>query len=244
MDNPEDEQVILLALVVCRDDEYTHTNLERHVLAGEQIPIQRLKRGDVVFLCTKHELYGPAQRRYLYWGTGTSRGERYLVFLTLVTNNGRGVVWGLHNWFLESTAYSFCDRPHFRNNTYVSWTQAVAIYPPRRDSVFGYVDEREQITRGDLRDVEEYMVHLMEHHKDDISYFCQQASRRRRSARPWEGSRRGKATHCGVDGCTFSNSANEAWAEVSRMAESYVGPASSEARAQERVGRPRLRVGA
>ena len=76
MDDPEDERVIRAALAACRDHQYTHLNLERHVLSGEHIPIQRLKRGDVVFLCTTHELYGPGQRRYLYWGTAKSGREK------------------------------------------------------------------------------------------------------------------------------------------------------------------------
>lgn len=111
MGNPEDERVIQAALAACRDHQYTHFNLERYVLSGEHIPIQRLKRGDVLFLSTPHELYGPGQRRYLYWGTAKSGREKYLVFFTLVTNGGKGVVRESHNWFLEPTAYRFVSEP-------------------------------------------------------------------------------------------------------------------------------------
>ncbi|KAM6535137.1 hypothetical protein FALCPG4_004729 [Fusarium falciforme] len=120
MDDPEDERVIRTPLAACRDHQYTHFNLERHVLSGEHMPIQRLKRGDVVFLCTTHELYGPGQRRYLYWGTAKSGREKYLVFFTLVTNGGKGVVWGSYNWFLEPTAYRFVFETYHDRNAYAS----------------------------------------------------------------------------------------------------------------------------
>ncbi|KAJ4315583.1 hypothetical protein N0V84_008293 [Fusarium piperis] len=215
MDNPEDEGVICEALAACRDHQYTRMNLRRHVLSGERIPIQRLKRGDVVFLCTTHELYGPGQRRYLYWGTAKSGRQKYLVFLTLVTSGGKGVVRGLHRWFLEPTAYRFSFEPYRSRNAYVSWTRAVAISPARRDSIFGCINQEEQIAKGDLRELGELMVHQMEHHKNDISDLCQLAREPNSSAQT--GSRRGDAwlqtRHCGVDGCAFSREVIDAWKE-------------------------------
>ncbi|RSL56877.1 hypothetical protein CEP54_008566 [Fusarium duplospermum] len=205
MDNPEEDRVIREALAACRDHKYTRFNLERHVLSGEHIPIQRLKRGDVVFLCTTHELYGPGQRRYLYW----------------VTNGGKGVIRGSHNWFLEPTKYRFTAEPYHDRNAYVSWTQAVAISPPRRDSIFGCVVEEEQITGGDLRDLGEFVAHQMEHHKNDVSDLCQGARELLPSAQSANGvSRRGDAwlttKHCGVDGCAFSREAIDAWKEAGK----------------------------
>ncbi|RSM15947.1 hypothetical protein CEP52_000555 [Fusarium oligoseptatum] len=143
MANSEEEGVIREALAACRDHNYTRFNLERHVLSGENIPIQRLKRGDVVFPCTTHELYGPAQRRYIYWGTAKSGREKYLVFFTLVTNGGKDVIQGSHNWYLEPTKYRFAAEPYHERNAYVSWTQAVAISPPRRDPIFGCIKRQE-----------------------------------------------------------------------------------------------------
>ncbi|KAH7271386.1 hypothetical protein B0J15DRAFT_544284 [Fusarium solani] len=204
MDNFEDERVIRAALAACRDHQYTHFNLERHVLSGEYILIQRLKFGDVVFLCTTHELYGPGQRRYLYWGTDKSGREKYLVFFTLVTNGGKGVVRGSHSWFLEPTAYRFVSEPYHDRNVHVSWTQAMAISPPRQDSIFGCIDEEEQITKGDLRDLGEFVAHQMEHHKNDVSDLCQEARERHSSAQTENGgSRRG--------GCAFSREIIDAW---------------------------------
>lgn len=222
MDNPEDERVIRAALAACRDHQYTHASLERHVLSGERIPIQRLRRGDVVFLCTTHELYGPGQRRYLYWGTAASGREKYLVFLTLVTSGGKGVVRGPHSWFLEPTAYRFSFEPYRSKNAYVSWTRAVAIPPARRDTIFGCVDEEEQMARGDLEELGEFVAHQMEHHKNDISDLCQLA-RELKGSSAQTGGRRGdawlKTKHCGVDGCAFSREMTDAWKAVGEEGE-------------------------
>lgn len=92
----------------------------------------------------------------------------------------------------------------------------MAISPPRRDSIFGCIVEEEQITKGDLRDLGEFVVHQMEHHKNDVSDLCQETREWHSSAQTANGrSRRGDAwlerKHCGVDGCAFSREIIDAW---------------------------------
>ncbi|KAF5242617.1 hypothetical protein FAUST_3230 [Fusarium austroamericanum] len=162
----EEDALVKQALAVCKG--HTLLAIENQVHCGQKIHFEDLKRGDVVVLCTSHDVYGQSARRYMYWGKTTVDSDERLVFLTLVTYEKEGVEVSPY-WFLKHVSYRLRSGPRLASKAFVSWTQAVVI-KPKHDYIVG-VRERSEAESKDFRAFVKFMEHLLNSHGGLVSYL-------------------------------------------------------------------------
>ncbi|KAF4989525.1 hypothetical protein FGRMN_9061 [Fusarium graminum] len=164
----DSEEDGIVASALATSNGPTLFTIKNQIEKGKRFYIQDLKRGDVISLCTSHEIYNEGCRRYLYWDQAVINGKTHLIFLTLISYDRNGIGKSPY-WFMEAIGFEFQEGSHKVSCRFASWSQAVDIQP-KHDYIYGVTAEK--VTINDLNTLERFMSHLAKYHQDIVEYLC------------------------------------------------------------------------